>query len=375
METVIARINDQSPINHEIKKVKKEIKDSIKLLRREDRTDEIAQLMRELNNYLKLYPTYEENSLQVGNMSNIPQYKEFKSTLEEFEVVRFNLSVATITVLIIVAILSWSTTCFKQSAVFIVSIVLSFIALLILHLAFGISLAFSIGLSDFCITPASFVEDAIVKLDWLNENEVNFFLKCNTEHKKYEKIQKLSLELEDKKDPIIRFMSGTSQTSSPDVSRSLSKLLTKHNTVVTKVKDFEQMMDCQTIKSEYDGILNSACNNYLLFWWILTFLIAGCLTLICICLVVLPMVMSKTISVDSSEIEFKSSDYSRSSRTFGSLRSAPIPQHDTVRKKTQPSPEIDMYEYDAGYTYGDHHQSFNSNVYLIDHDPKKSQFI
>jgi len=57
----------------------------------------------------------------------------------------------------------------------------------------------SIGLSDFCITPASFVEDAIVKLDWLNENEVNFFLKCNTEHKKYEKIQKLSLELEDKK--------------------------------------------------------------------------------------------------------------------------------------------------------------------------------
>ena len=101
------------------------------------------------------------------------------------------------------------------------------------------------------------------------------------------------------------------------------------------MKDFEQMMDCQTIKSEYDGILNSACNNYLLFWWILTFLIAGklskpvarrkltgnwkfspevtfylgCLTLICICLVVLPMVMSKTISVDSSEIEFKSSDY------------------------------------------------------------------
>ena len=37
---------------------------------------------------------------------------------------------------------SWSTTCFKQSAVFIISIVLSFIALLILHLAFGISLAF-----------------------------------------------------------------------------------------------------------------------------------------------------------------------------------------------------------------------------------------
>ena len=88
--------------------------------------------------------------------------------------------------------------------------------------------------------------------------------------------------------------------------------------------------------------------------------------------------------------------FSRSSRTFGSLRSAPIPQHDTIRKKTQPSPEIgiltsisgqlpvdfqltylysDMYEYDAGYSYGDHHQSFNSNVYLIDHDPKKSQFI
>ena len=49
------------------------------------------------------------------------------------------------------------------------------------------------------MTPASYVEDAIVKLDWLNENEVNFFLKCNTEHIKYEKIQKLSLELEDKK--------------------------------------------------------------------------------------------------------------------------------------------------------------------------------
>ena len=125
-----------------------------------------------------------------------PLLTKEKSNLEKFEEVRFNLSVATIIVLIIVAILrtdsnstsilprsrvhvtflipiavarrplirlelskmsttgqpirdeilsqakSWSTTCFKQSAVFIVSIVLSFIALLILHLAFGISLAF-----------------------------------------------------------------------------------------------------------------------------------------------------------------------------------------------------------------------------------------
>ena len=50
----------------------------MKVLRREERTDEIAQLIRELNNYLKFYPTYEESSLQVGNMSNIPQYEEFK---------------------------------------------------------------------------------------------------------------------------------------------------------------------------------------------------------------------------------------------------------------------------------------------------------
>ena len=74
----------------------------------------------------------------------------------------------------------------------------------------------SIGLSDFCITPASFVEDAIVKLDWLNENEVNFFLKCNTEHKKYEKIQKLSLELEDKK------VKSTTETGPFSVYRGLA---------------------------------------------------------------------------------------------------------------------------------------------------------
>ena len=56
----------------------KEIKESVKILRREERTDEIAQLIRELNNFSKFYPTYEESSLQVGNMSNIPQYEEFK---------------------------------------------------------------------------------------------------------------------------------------------------------------------------------------------------------------------------------------------------------------------------------------------------------
>ena len=50
----------------------------MKVLRREERTDEIAQLIRELNNYSKYYPTYEESSLQVGNMSNIPQYEIFK---------------------------------------------------------------------------------------------------------------------------------------------------------------------------------------------------------------------------------------------------------------------------------------------------------
>ena len=51
-------------------------------MRREERTDEIAQLIRELNNYSKFYPTYEESSLQVGNMSNIPQYEEFKDLVK-----------------------------------------------------------------------------------------------------------------------------------------------------------------------------------------------------------------------------------------------------------------------------------------------------
>ena len=58
--------------------IQKGIKESVQILRREERTDEIAQLIRELNNYSKFYPTYEESSLQVGNMSNIPQYEEFK---------------------------------------------------------------------------------------------------------------------------------------------------------------------------------------------------------------------------------------------------------------------------------------------------------
>ena len=63
----------------------KEIKESVKILRREDRTDEVAQLIRELNNFSKFYPTYEETSLQVGNMSNIPQYEEFKDLVVAFK--------------------------------------------------------------------------------------------------------------------------------------------------------------------------------------------------------------------------------------------------------------------------------------------------
>ena len=55
-----------------------------------------------------------------------------------------------------------------------------------------------------------------MKLDWLNENEVNFFLKCNTEHKKYEKIQKLAIELEDKK------VKSTLETGSFSVHRGLA---------------------------------------------------------------------------------------------------------------------------------------------------------
>ena len=64
--------------------IQKEIKDSLKFLRREERTDEVNQLIRELNNYSKYYPVYEETELQVGNISNIPQYKEFKELIIKF---------------------------------------------------------------------------------------------------------------------------------------------------------------------------------------------------------------------------------------------------------------------------------------------------
>lgn len=56
---------------------------------------------------------------------------------------------------------------------------------------------------------------------------------------------------------------------------SLGTVLSEHKSVVSKVNSFVTMMDCETIKSAYRNILNVTCNNYLLFWWIFTFLIAG----------------------------------------------------------------------------------------------------
>ena len=56
---------------------------------------------------------------------------------------------------------------------------------------------------------------------------------------------------------------------------SLGTVLSEHKSVVSKVNAFVTMMDCETIKSAYRDILNVTCNNYLLFWWIFTFLIAG----------------------------------------------------------------------------------------------------
>ena len=47
--------------------------------------------------------------------------------------------------------------------------------------------------------PSEFIEDNVVKLDWLNQNEVDFFFKCNTDHIKYNRILDLEADLTDQK--------------------------------------------------------------------------------------------------------------------------------------------------------------------------------
>ena len=63
----------------------------------------------------------------------------------------------------------------------------------------NLNIIYSIGLSDFCVEPANYIEETVLKADWLNQNEIKFFFKCDDEHPKFRKIQKLSLDLEGKK--------------------------------------------------------------------------------------------------------------------------------------------------------------------------------
>ena len=46
---------------------------------------------------------------------------------------------------------------------------------------------------------SEFIEENVVKLDWLNQNEVNFFFKCETDNQKYEKILELAADLNSQK--------------------------------------------------------------------------------------------------------------------------------------------------------------------------------
>ena len=49
------------------------------------------------------------------------------------------------------------------------------------------------------MAPSEFIEDNVVKLDWLNQNEVDFFFKCNTDHVKYNRILDLEADLTQQK--------------------------------------------------------------------------------------------------------------------------------------------------------------------------------
>ena len=57
----------------------------------------------------------------------------------------------------------------KTNTLFILSIIAAFLGILVLHFALGIQFAASVALSDFCLDPATFIEQQRIK-NLLNQN-------------------------------------------------------------------------------------------------------------------------------------------------------------------------------------------------------------
>ena len=61
----------------------------------------------------------------------------------------------------------------------------------------------------------------------------------------------------------------------PEVDEVLRVALTKQDDLLANVKSFHSLLDCSTANQNYYKILNITCNQYLMYWWILTFILIG----------------------------------------------------------------------------------------------------
>ena len=154
------------------------------------------RLRNDLKKFRRKYPERPGlDQFRIGNETKMSEYETLLNTLERGEDYRIVITASMLSVLGLIVALSWCSTCFKTSALFILSIVSAFVGLLILHFAVGAQFSISVALSDLCIKPAQFIERSVLVQDWLNENEVDIWLNCERDSNKISRYKDLYEDL------------------------------------------------------------------------------------------------------------------------------------------------------------------------------------
>lgn len=159
----------------------------------------VNRLKNDIHKFRRSYPEITFREFQIGNSSKIAEYDKFINLLKSGEYYRIVFTSVVMAVLVVIVALSWSSTCFKTSTLFILSIIFAFIGLLALHFSLGAQLAASVAISDFCIKPAAFIERSVLMENWLNQNEIDIFLNCERESDKISRYNDLYKQLDSRK--------------------------------------------------------------------------------------------------------------------------------------------------------------------------------
>ena len=60
-----------------------------------------------------------------------------------------------------------------------------------------------------------------------------------------------------------------------EVDHQLQLALEKQDDLVSHLKSLHSLLDCQMTNKNYLKILNTTCNEYLMYWWICTAILMG----------------------------------------------------------------------------------------------------